>query len=136
VQLQPGHLLARPSGSGYPVRLMNDVCRLISAPNQGAPHAASRLLPLVYDELGKLAAQRMTQEQRCRRSGPQLWYTRDSCVKGQRLGTPPTWFALNPAAVVFDSSGGRHSKASQSSATARTSWRVSRPCGELGGERG
>jgi hypothetical protein len=30
---------------------------------QGDPHAASRLLPPVYEELRKLAAQWMTQEQ-------------------------------------------------------------------------
>jgi hypothetical protein len=42
---------------------MNDVTQLLSALGQGDPHAASRLLPLVYDELRKLAAQRMAQEQ-------------------------------------------------------------------------
>jgi hypothetical protein len=42
---------------------MNDVARLLSAPGQGDPHAASRLMPLVYEELRKLAAQRMAQEQ-------------------------------------------------------------------------
>ena len=42
---------------------MNDVAQLLSALGQGNPHVASRLLPLVYDELRKLAAQRMAQEQ-------------------------------------------------------------------------
>jgi hypothetical protein len=42
---------------------MNGVTQLQSALGQGDPHAASRLLPLVYDELRKLAAQRMAQEQ-------------------------------------------------------------------------
>jgi hypothetical protein len=42
---------------------MNDVTQLLSALGQGDPHAASRLLPLVYQELHKLAAQRMAQEQ-------------------------------------------------------------------------
>jgi hypothetical protein len=41
----------------------HDVAQLLSAQGQGDPHAASRLLPLVYDELRKLAAQRMAQEQ-------------------------------------------------------------------------
>src|SRR5579871_4813033 len=62
-QLQPGHPLASPSGSGYPVRLMTEVTRLLSALGQGDPHAAEELLPLVYQELRKLAAQRMAQEQ-------------------------------------------------------------------------
>jgi hypothetical protein len=42
---------------------MIDVTRLLNALEQGDPHAASRLLPLGYDELRKLAAQRMAQEQ-------------------------------------------------------------------------
>jgi hypothetical protein len=43
--------------------LTNDLTQLLSALKQGDPHAAGRLLPLVYDELRKLAAQRMGQEQ-------------------------------------------------------------------------
>jgi hypothetical protein len=50
-------------GSGYPVRLMSDVTALLSALGQGDPHASRRLLPLVYDELRRLAAQWMAQEQ-------------------------------------------------------------------------
>jgi hypothetical protein len=42
---------------------MTKVTQLLSAQGQGDPHAASQLLPLVHDELRKLAAQRMTQEQ-------------------------------------------------------------------------
>jgi hypothetical protein len=42
---------------------MSDVTRLLSALEQGDPHAASRLLPLVYEEVRSLAAQRMAQEQ-------------------------------------------------------------------------
>jgi hypothetical protein len=42
---------------------MNDITQLLCALEQGDPHAAGRLLPLVYDELRKLAAQRMVQEQ-------------------------------------------------------------------------
>jgi RNA polymerase sigma factor (TIGR02999 family) len=41
---------------------MSDVTRILSAIEQGDPHAAGKLLPLVYDELRKLAAQRMAQE--------------------------------------------------------------------------
>ena len=35
---------------------MSDVTRILSAIEQGDPHAAEQLLPLVYDELRKLAA--------------------------------------------------------------------------------
>jgi RNA polymerase sigma factor (TIGR02999 family) len=41
---------------------MNDVTRILSAIEDGDPHAADRLLPLVYEELRKLAAQKLAQE--------------------------------------------------------------------------
>jgi RNA polymerase sigma factor (TIGR02999 family) len=41
---------------------MNDVTRILSAIEQGDPKAAEGLLPLVYDELRKLATQRLAQE--------------------------------------------------------------------------
>ena len=41
---------------------MNDVTRILSAIETGDPKAAEQLLPLVYDELRKLAAQRLAQE--------------------------------------------------------------------------
>jgi len=41
---------------------MNDVTRILSAIEQGDPHAAGKLLPLVYEELRKLAAARMAEE--------------------------------------------------------------------------
>jgi RNA polymerase sigma factor (TIGR02999 family) len=41
---------------------MNEVTRILSAVEQGDPHAANQLLPLVYAELRKLAAHKMAQE--------------------------------------------------------------------------
>ena len=41
---------------------MSDVTRMLSAIERGDPHAASQLLPLVYDELRKLAAQKLALE--------------------------------------------------------------------------
>jgi RNA polymerase sigma factor (TIGR02999 family) len=41
---------------------MPEVTRLLSAIEQGDPHAAEQLLPLVYDELRQLAAQKLAQE--------------------------------------------------------------------------
>jgi RNA polymerase sigma factor (TIGR02999 family) len=41
---------------------MREVTRILSALEQGDPHAAEQLLPLVYEELRKLAAQKMAQE--------------------------------------------------------------------------
>jgi RNA polymerase sigma factor (TIGR02999 family) len=50
---------------------MSDVTRILSAIEQGDPSAAEQLLPLVYDELRKLAAQKLAQE----RSGQTLQAT-------------------------------------------------------------
>jgi RNA polymerase sigma factor (TIGR02999 family) len=41
---------------------MSEVTRILSAIEQGDPHAAEQLLPLVYDELRKLAAHKLAQE--------------------------------------------------------------------------
>jgi RNA polymerase sigma factor (TIGR02999 family) len=41
---------------------MNDVTHILSAIEQGDPQAAAQLLPLVYDELRKLAAHKLAQE--------------------------------------------------------------------------
>jgi RNA polymerase sigma factor (TIGR02999 family) len=41
---------------------MNEVTRVLSAIEQGDPRAAEELLPLVYDELRRLAARRLAQE--------------------------------------------------------------------------
>src|SRR6476660_1454352 len=53
-EMRPGWLLvAEP---------MSDLTRNLSEVEQGALHAAEELLPLVYDELRKLAAARMAAE--------------------------------------------------------------------------
>jgi RNA polymerase sigma factor (TIGR02999 family) len=41
---------------------MSEVTRILSAIEHGDAHAAAQLLPLVYDELRKLAAQKLAQE--------------------------------------------------------------------------
>ena len=43
-------------------RVMSEVTQILSAIEQGNPHAAEQLLPLVYDELRKLASQKLAQE--------------------------------------------------------------------------
>src|SRR3984893_8629247 len=48
----------RPPGGSW----MNEVTRILSDLAQGDAHAAGQLLPLVYDELRKLAAARMAEE--------------------------------------------------------------------------
>jgi RNA polymerase sigma factor (TIGR02999 family) len=47
-----------------PMRLVtvSEVTRILSAFDQGDPHAADQLLPLVYDELRQLAASKLNQE--------------------------------------------------------------------------
>jgi hypothetical protein len=41
---------------------MSEVTRILSAIEQGVPQAADELLPLVYEELRKLAAQKLAHE--------------------------------------------------------------------------
>jgi RNA polymerase sigma factor (TIGR02999 family) len=41
---------------------MQEIDRVLTAIEQGDPHAAEQLLPLVYDELRQLAAQKLAQE--------------------------------------------------------------------------
>jgi RNA polymerase sigma factor (TIGR02999 family) len=41
---------------------MSEVTRILNAMGQGDPHAAEQLLPLVYDELRRLAAEKMAHE--------------------------------------------------------------------------
>jgi RNA polymerase sigma factor (TIGR02999 family) len=41
---------------------VTDITRILSAIEEGEPRAAEELLPLVYDELRRLAAQRLAQE--------------------------------------------------------------------------
>lgn len=50
-----------PDGTA-PARAAGDVTLILSRIEQGEPHAAEQLLPLVYDELRKLAAAKMAQE--------------------------------------------------------------------------
>jgi hypothetical protein len=48
--------------SSHGVPPMSEVTHILSAIEGGDPHAAEQLLPLVYDELRKLAAQKLAQE--------------------------------------------------------------------------
>ena len=52
--------MQRPSP--FSVLPMSEVTRVLSAIEEGDPHAAEQLLPLVYDELRKLAARKLAQE--------------------------------------------------------------------------
>jgi RNA polymerase sigma factor (TIGR02999 family) len=72
---------------------MTDVTHILSAIQQGDPHAAEQLLPLVYDELRRLAAQRLAQE----KPGQTLEATALvheaylRLVEGERSGCSPPW---------------------------------------------
>ena len=52
-----------PAGAGAVILgRMTEVTRLLNAIDRGDPHAAGELLPLVYDELRRLAAQKLAHE--------------------------------------------------------------------------
>ena len=50
------------SQTRFPDSSMSDATQLLSAAEQGDPKAAEELLPLVYEELRKLAATKLTEE--------------------------------------------------------------------------
>jgi hypothetical protein len=72
---------------------MTEVTRILSAIQQGDPRAAEQLLPLVYDELRRLAAEKMAQE----KPGQTLEATAlvheayVRLVEGERRGSSPPW---------------------------------------------
>lgn len=50
------------NSDGLTGTLMSDVTRILTAIEEGDPRASDQLLPLVYEELRRLAAQKMAQE--------------------------------------------------------------------------
>jgi RNA polymerase sigma factor (TIGR02999 family) len=69
---------------------MNDVTHILSAIERGDPSAADQLLPLVYDELRRLAAQRLAHES----PGQTLQATalvHEAYVRLVGSGEPPRW---------------------------------------------
>ena len=64
---------------------MNEVTRILDAIEQGDPRAAAQLLPLVYDELRRLAAAAgWPRRSRARRSSRRPWSTRRTCAWSAR----------------------------------------------------
>src|SRR5262249_12813478 len=53
---------ATTAGGTWEPRPMGDFARILADIERGDPHAAGQLLPLVYDELRKLAAARLAHE--------------------------------------------------------------------------
>ena len=69
---------------------MSEVTQILSAIEQGDPSATEQLLPLVYDELRRLAAQRLAHE----RPGQTLQPTalvHEAYLRLVGSGTPPQW---------------------------------------------
>src|SRR5262245_50377531 len=78
---------------------MSDVTRILERIQQGDSRAAEHLLPLVYDELRKLAAQKMGQE----KPGQTLQAT--ALVHEAYLRLLPSEDASNPAEGYWNSRG-------------------------------
>ena len=68
---------------------MPDVTRILSQIEQGDPQAAEKLLPLVYDELRKLAAAKLAQEKPGQTLQSEDWskagYRLERCLCNSRL---------------------------------------------------
>jgi ECF sigma factor len=58
---------------------MSDVTRILSAIEEGDPHAAEQLLPLVYDELRGWQPRRWRGSNPGKRSKPRPWSMRRTC---------------------------------------------------------
>ena len=69
---------------------MNDVTHILSAIERGDPLAAERLLPLVYDELRRLAAQRLAQEKPGQTLQPTA-LVHEAYLRLVGSGTPAHW---------------------------------------------
>jgi hypothetical protein len=76
---------------------MSDVTQILSAIDQGDPHAAEQLLPWVYAELRKLAAQKLAHE----KPGHTLDATALVHEAYLRLATPPQGSLLSPGGPTF-----------------------------------
>jgi hypothetical protein len=88
---------------------MKNTTPLLNAAGQGGPHAACWLLPLVYQELRKLAAQRMAQEKRGR-SAAELPIPARLCVRrhdfecsGRSRAKRPYWPRRNKSEATSSS---------------------------------
>src|SRR5262249_57161406 len=69
----------RTAPAGGMLSFMSDVTRILSAIEQGDPSAADQLLPLVYDELRRLAAVQMGREKPGQTLDARRWCMRPIC---------------------------------------------------------
>src|SRR5262245_29058332 len=60
---QQNTAVCRPARASVTLGGMSDISRILAQIRDGKPRAAEQLLPLVYEELRKLAAARLTQEE-------------------------------------------------------------------------
>ena len=61
-------------------RTVSDVTRILDAIGDGDSNAAEELLPLVYEELRRLAAHRMSKKPPARRCSPPRSFTKPGCA--------------------------------------------------------
>jgi RNA polymerase sigma factor (TIGR02999 family) len=114
---------------------MKDVTRILSAIEQGDPHAAEQLLPMVYDELRQLAAQKMAQEApghtlQATALVHEAYLRLVDGEKAQRWDSRGHFFAAAAEAmrrVLIDNARRRHSQRRGRTASARRP-RSGRPC--------
>src|SRR5271154_3893821 len=69
---------------------MNDVTHILTAIERGDPKAAEKLLPLLYDELHRLAAQRLAQEKPGQTLQPTA-LVHEAYIRLVEAGPPPPW---------------------------------------------
>jgi hypothetical protein len=113
---------------------MSEVTRLLNAVEQGDPKAAEQLLPLVYDELRRLAAHRMAgevtgQTVHTLKGHDERLYAAQFSPDGKTIATAAAWMARSgcgmPKEASFAASSRITIKPSFTCPTVRTvvSWR-------------
>lgn len=67
--------------------MTRDITQLLNAIDSGEPQAAEELLPLVYEELRRLAAQKLANENSVKPSRPLRWFMRPGFASPVRRAT-------------------------------------------------
>ena len=102
--LRPDRAEELPAPNGHPVECFDahaaagDVTRILAQAAGGSPQASEQLLPLVYDELRRLAAQNWRAKRPARRSSP-----RRSCMKPTCDSWGATKFRSGTVATISSS---------------------------------
>ena len=81
---------------------MNDITHLLSAIERGDPQGRRELLPLVYDELRRLADRKLARRSPARPCRPRRWSTRRTSGWSTPAGSDPGTIASTSSAAAVE----------------------------------